>query len=110
MSFFRHSAVLVKVKPETIVAAKSVYSASRCCWKAKPDRANQHDLVLVAMKGTIVAAFDDCHWSRYEHRPGRSQFTAQEAPDAIARLYVRKELPERLRQSRAVVQYIWPSS
>ena len=107
VAVFHHQAVLLKVRPATVLDRGGIQEASWCCWRARLDRLQQTELVIVSVSCVCRAVFEHCQWSRCRNRPGRMQFTGFEADEALANEYVGRALPAAQR-GQAVVQYVGP--
>jgi protein-tyrosine phosphatase len=103
---FQHSAVILYVgrllhgKDASDISA--VYRAARYAWRVDCKRAAQHELVLAVVRGVVKGVFANIHWMQAteENFPGfepklpkKWGFTADNAADDIARLYIGKRLP-----------------
>ncbi len=106
---FRHSAVLITVN-KSVLERERVYDAVRYAWKLDPKKARQTELVLAVERGLIIGVFiaDDWRPATPEHFPGTSVervgrwgFIGREAPEGIARQYLRHRLPDWMRKPGA---------
>ena len=104
---FQHKALLISVN--RTATEKSLYEATRYCWKLKKSTAEQADVVLATRQGEIVGAFIAHRWldatsenfPGRETEPGRFGFEGEEAPDDIKKLYVGKRVPDEYRKPGA---------
>ena len=102
----RHLDVLLNVKRETFLRSISLFEAARCCSRARADKLNQAQLVLVSVSTICVGVFEDCRWSPCRHRPHQSEFIGREADESKRVKYVGRMIPEECR-TRAVLQLFW---
>jgi uncharacterized protein len=115
---FQHKAVLININ-RTATEKESIYEAVRYAWKIDPKKAAKADIVLAVNQGLIVGAFVAEKWmaatpanfpGTLAERPGRSGFVGGEAPEKIAKLYLRKRVPSSMRKKGAAnpVKYANP--
>jgi hypothetical protein len=111
---FHHSAILINVS-QTAAESDSIYEAVRYAWKLDPGKAEQAGVVLAVDQGLVISVFIAEKWlaATAQNFPGRADrlgrwgFVGQEAPKAIADLYLRHRLPDRMRKRGAAnpIQY-----
>ena len=117
---FRHKVVIISIN-RSILERKNAYEAVRYAWKIDPSEARRAELVLAVQQGLIIGAFVPTKWVKattsnfpgtIEDRPGRWGFIGHEAPDVVAKLYLRRRLPDRLRKRGAAnpVRYVFEIS
>jgi hypothetical protein len=106
---FKHKAILINVN-RSAAEKESVYEAVRYAWKLDPKKAAKAEIVLAVLQGLIIGVFVADQWLRATpsnfpntpaERPGRWGFVGREAPEAIARLYLRRRLPDSMRKRGA---------
>jgi uncharacterized protein len=112
---FEHRALLICVNREA--TNRSIYEATRYCWKVNQSRATKAEVVLAVQMGLIVEAFVDCQWKeataenfpQYEPCPGRWGFEGKVAPKAVRELYVGTRVPDEYRKKGAAypIKYTW---
>jgi hypothetical protein len=110
---FQHKALLICVN--RTATDRSLYDATRCCWKVRKSKAGQADVILAVQRGVIVGAFIAHKWLEAdginlpENVPGRFGFVGEEASDEIKKLYVGKQLPDEYRKPGAAnpIKYTW---
>jgi hypothetical protein len=112
---FQHKALLISIN--RTATERSLYEATRYCWKLKKSKAEQADIVLATLQGEIVGAFIARRWLAAtaenfpgrETVPGRFGFEGEEAPDYIKQLYVGKRIPDGYRKPGAAnpIKYTW---
>lgn len=112
---FEHKAILISIN--TSYNQRSLYDATRYCWKLSRLRAEEAEIVLAAVKGIIKAAFIPKEWLEAtaenfpgtEDIPGRLGFIGEKAPEEIAKLYINKRIPDEYRKRGASnpVRYTW---
>jgi uncharacterized protein len=95
----------------------SLYQATRYAWKINVAKAKKAKVVLATRQGLIVGAFVPSRWMEAtaenfpgrEPVPGRFGFVGTEAPEALARQYVGKRVPDELRRpgSANPIRYTW---
>lgn len=112
---FHHKVMLICVNR---TAAETGLKEATCyAWRVKKSRAEQAEVVLATVQGTIVGAFVADSWLEAtvdnfpdrEPVPGRFGFKGQEAPDDIKKLYVGKRVPDEFRKPGAAypIKYTW---
>lgn len=115
---FKHKALVITVN-RSVVELDSVYAAVHYAWKLDPSKAAAAELVLAVEQGLIIGVFVADEWlpattqnfpGTKEDRPGRWGFNGHPAPEAIAKQYLRRRLPESLRKRGAAnpVRYVSP--
>jgi len=106
---FRHKAILINVN-RSAAEKDSVYEAVRYAWKLDPKKAAKAELVLAVLQGLVIGVFVAERWlaatpTNFPHtpaeRPGRWGFVGHEAPEEIARQYLRRRLPDSMRKRGA---------
>jgi hypothetical protein len=106
---FKHKAVIITIN-KSVAERESVYAAVRYAWKLDPKKAEKADVVLAVERGLIIGAFQATKWMKATpenfpgttaERPGRWGFEGQEAPKAIADLYLGRRLPDSMRKRGA---------
>lgn len=106
---FRHTCVLITIN-RTATERESIYAAVRYAWKIDPKKAAKAELVMAVQQGLIVGVFVAREWlpatmanfpGTPADRDGRWGFIGEEAPEAIARLYLRTRLPDEMRKRGA---------
>jgi hypothetical protein len=106
---FEHKAILINVN-RTATEKDSIYEAVRYAWVLDPKRAEKAEIVLAVSQGLIVDAFVADKWleATPKNFPGapvltnkRWGFEGHKAPEAIAKLYVRRRLPDAMRKRGA---------
>jgi hypothetical protein len=106
---FKHKAILINVN-RSAAEKDSVYDAVRYAWKLDPKKAAKAEIVLAVMQGLIIGVYVADQWlaatpTNFPHtpaeRPGRWGFVGREAPEDIARLYLRRRLPDSMRKRGA---------
>lgn len=112
---FRHKAVLISVNRSAV--ERSLYDATRFAWKINRSKARQAEVILATRQGLIVGAFIADDWLEATadnfpglgHEPARIGFVGRDAPDAIAKLYVGKSVPDEFRKRGAAnpIKYTW---
>ncbi|MGD0793041.1 MAG: hypothetical protein ABR920_14845 [Terriglobales bacterium] len=117
---FEHKAILININ-RSATEKDSVYEAVRYAWKLDPKKAAKAEIVLAVLQGLIVGVFLADKWlaatpanfpGTSTDRPGRWGFVGHEAPEQIARSYLRRRLPDSMRKRGAAnpVKYASPSS
>jgi uncharacterized protein len=106
---FKHQLVIISIN-RTATERASIYEAVRYAWKLDPLRANAAEFVLAVQQGLIVGVFRAKRWleattenfpgTSFE-RKGRWGFIGHEAPREIAKLYLRKRIPDSMRKKGA---------
>lgn len=106
---FKHTAVIITIN-KSVADRESVYAAVRYAWKLDPKKAEKAGVVLAVERGVIIGAFQATKWMKATpenfpgttvERPGRWGFEGQEAPKAVADLYLGRRLPDRMRKRGA---------
>ncbi|MBZ5686699.1 MAG: hypothetical protein LAP86_16845 [Acidobacteriia bacterium] len=106
---FKHKAILINVN-RSAAEKDSVYEAVRYAWKLDPKKAAKAEIVLAVLQGLIIGVYVADQWlaatpTNFPHtpaeRPGRWGFVGREAPEDIARLYLRRRLPDSMRKRGA---------
>lgn len=106
---FKHKAILINAN-RSAAKEESVYEAVHYAWKLDPQKAAKAEVVLAVLQGLIVGAFIADHWlpatranfpNTPEDRPGSWGFTGREAPESVARLYLRRRIPDSMRKRGA---------
>lgn len=116
---FRHKVILITIN--RTAAERSTYEAVRYAWVVDRNKADAADLVLAVQRGMIVGVYVADEWlpATLENFPdaedamsGRYGFIGAEAPDEIAKLYLRKRVPDSMRKSGAAnpVRYASPDN
>jgi len=117
---FQHRAILITIN-RTATERESIYAAVRYAWKLDPKKAEKAELVLAVQQGLIVGVFIPEKWlavtaKNFPEAPanlsGRWGFIGKEAPEKIAKLYVRHRVPEEMRRRGAAnpVRYVEPKA
>jgi hypothetical protein len=105
---FKHKTIIININ--RTAAEKGIYDAVRFAWKLDPKRAEKADLVVAVIQGLIVGVFISDRWMEAtkqnfagiaEDSPGRWGFIGHAAPVHIAKLYLRKRLPDSMRKRGA---------
>ena len=102
---FKHRLVIISVN-RTATERASIYEAVRYAWKIDPRRAKAAEYVLAVQQGLVVGVFEASRWIQatpenfpgisFEQRgPPRWGFVGRNAPTEVAKLYLRKRIPER---------------
>ena len=116
-AIFQHKAVLININ-RTATERESVYEAVRYAWKIDPKKAAKANVVLAVIQGLIVGVFIAEKWmaatpanfpGTLADRPGRSGFVGREAPEKIAKRYLRKRVPDSMRKKGAANPVKWGS-
>ena len=105
---FQHKVLMITVN-NSVLEKESVYEAVRHAWKLNPKKAKQAELVLALQQGLVVGVFVPEKWMKATtknfpgrpDRPGRWGFVGSEAPEDIAKLYLRTRLPDSMRKRGA---------
>ena len=106
---FQHNAILININ-RSATERGSVYEAVRYAWKIDPKKARKAELVLAVIQGLIVGVFIADEWLSAtvgnfpgipSDRLGRWGFVGHEAPDAVAELYLRHQIPKEMRKQGA---------
>jgi uncharacterized protein len=114
-AILKHKALLISVNRSA--ADASLYEATRYAWRVDVKKAEKADVILSTRQGLIVGAFVASKWLEAtsenfpgrEPVPGRYGFIGQEAPPAIAQLYLGRRVPDEYRKpgSANPVKYTW---
>jgi hypothetical protein len=105
---FQHKAILININ--RTASEKDIYEAVRYAWKLDPKKASKAEVVLAVLQGLIIGVFVADKWlaATPENfpgtsiaRPGRWGFEGHDAPEQIARLYLRRRLPDSMRKPGA---------
>ena len=106
---FKHKVVIITIN-KSVAERESVYAAVRYAWKIDPKKAEKADVVLAVERGLIIGVFQATKWMKATpenfpgtsaERVGRWGFEGQEAPKAIADLYLGRRLPDSMRKRGA---------
>jgi hypothetical protein len=106
---FEHRAVLININ-RSAAEKDSVYEAVRYAWKIDPKKAGKADVILAVLQGLIIGVFVADRWlaatpanfpGTSKDRPGRWGFEGHEAPEQIAKLYLRRRIPDSMRKRGA---------
>jgi hypothetical protein len=106
---FEHKAILINVN-RSAAEKDSVYEAVRYAWKLDPKKAAKSDIVLAVLQGLIIGVFVADEWlaatptnfpGTSTDRPGRWGFVGHDAPEQIAKLYLRRRIPDSMRKRGA---------
>lgn len=106
---FEHKALLINVN-QSAAERSSVYEAVRYAWKLDPEKAARTEVVLAVMQGLIIGVFVAEKWlaatpenfpGTAASRPGRWGFVGHEAPEPLAKIYLRRRLPNSMRKRGA---------
>lgn len=106
---FEHKAILINVN-RSAAEKESVYEAVRYAWKLDPKKAAKAEIVLAVVQGLIIGVCVADEWlaatpANFPHtsaeRAGRWGFVGHEAPEQIARHYLRRRLPDEMRKRGA---------
>jgi hypothetical protein len=94
-----------------------LYEAVRYAWKINLKKAQHAEVILATQQGVIKGAFIASGWLEAtsenfpgrESVPGRFGFVGEDAPAAIASLYIGKRVPDEYRKpgSANPVRYTW---
>jgi uncharacterized protein len=115
---FQHKAILITIN-RSATERESIYAAVRYCWKLDPKKAAEAEVVLAVQQGLIIGVFIPEKWlaattdnfpGTPADLPGRLGFIGKEAPENIAKLYLRRRVPEEMRKRGAAnpVRYVEP--
>ena len=112
---FKHKALLITIN-RSATERDSIYAAVNYAWKVDPKKAQQAEVVLAVQQGLIVGVFVADKWLAATtanfpgrpDRPGRWGFTGSDAPPEVARLYLRRRVPDKMRKPGAAnpVRYV----
>lgn len=113
---FTHRVLLININ-QSATEQESLYAAVRYAWKLDPKKAEKADLVLAVQQGLIVGVFVADKWlaattenfpGTPADQPGRWGFVGHDAPEEVAKLYLRRRVPESLRKRGAAnpVRYV----
>jgi hypothetical protein len=116
---FSHRALIININ--RTAAERDVYDATRYAWRLDPGKAEHAEIVLAVVQGLIVGVFEADQWlaANPSNFPGfpltdsaRWGFVGHPAPEAVARMYLRRRLPESLRKRGAAnpIRYVSPES
>lgn len=81
----------------------------RYAWKIDPKKAAKAEIVLAVLQGLIIGVFVADKWMPptvanvpgAPERPGRPGFVGHVAPEEIAKLYLRRRVPDSIRKRGA---------
>ena len=115
-AIFKHKAVLININ-RSVTERDTIYEAVRYAWKLDPKKAQRAEVVLAVQQGLIIGVFVADQWlaattknfpGSSADRPGRFGFVGKEAPEQIAKLYLRRRLPDDMRKRGAAnpVKYV----
>jgi hypothetical protein len=105
---FQHKAILININ--RTASEKDINEAVRYAWKLDPKKASRAEVVLAVLQGLIIGVFVADKWlaATPENfpgssitRPGRWGFKGHDAPDEIARVYLRRRLSDSMRKRGA---------
>ncbi len=105
---FQHKVLMITVN-NSVLERESVYEAVRHAWRLSKSKAEQAELVLALQQGLVVGVFVPEKWMKATaknfpgrpDRPGRWGFVGYEAPEEIAKHYLRTRLPDSMRKRGA---------
>lgn len=106
---FEHKGILINVN-RSAAEKESVYEAVRYAWKLDPKKAAKSEIVLAVLQGLIIGVFVAEKWlaatpenfpGTSTERPGRWGFVGHDAPEQVARLYLRRRIPDSMRKRGA---------
>lgn len=106
-AMFTHRVLLISVNRTAMES--SLYEATRYAWKLSRAKAERVQIVLATMQGMIVGAFTPTRWLEAskanfpdrEPLPGRYAFEGTASPPELAKLYVRRRVPDEYRRRGA---------
>jgi hypothetical protein len=118
---FKHRVILITVNQSAAERA-SIYEAVRYAWKLDLKKAASAEFVLAVKHGLIIGVFVVDEWlpattsnfvdipHAVANRPGRLGFKGREASDEVAKLYLRRRVPDSMRKRGAAnpVRYAGP--
>lgn len=107
---------IVEININREIENRSIYSATRFCWRLDRKRAEQADLVLAVFQGLVVGVFKPEKWLDVtsENFPdfeiedaikNRIGFIGVEASDDIKQRYLQKRMPKRPRGAANPIRY-----
>lgn len=113
---FTHKVLLININRSATVS-ENLYAAVRYAWKLDPRKAEKADLVLAVQQGLIVGVFVADKWlaattvnfpGTPTDQPGRWGFVGREATEEVAKLYLRRRVPDTMRKRGAAnpVRYV----
>ncbi|MEK6746128.1 MAG: hypothetical protein AABY33_03765 [Pseudomonadota bacterium] len=106
---FHHKVLMINIG-RSATEKESIYEAVRYAWKIDPKKARQAELVLAMQQGLVVGVFIAEKWleATPENFMGREAllgmrwgFIGCEAAADIAKIYLRKRLPDSMRKRGA---------
>lgn len=106
---FEHKAIVINVN-RSAAERESIYEAVRYAWKLDPKKAAKAEVVLAVLQGLIIGVFVADKWlaatpanfpGTSTERLGRWGFEGREAPQQIAKSYLRSRLPDAMRKRGA---------
>jgi hypothetical protein len=114
---FEHKAIVININ-RSATERDSVYEAVRYAWKVNPKKTEKAEIVLAVLQGLIIGVFVADRWlaattknfpNTSADRPGRWGFVGYEAPEKLAKLYLRRRLPDSMRKRGAAnpVKYVF---
>jgi uncharacterized protein len=115
IAVFSHRALLINVNRSALEG--SLYEATRYAWKVSLSKAEQTEVVLAVIQGSIVGAFIPERWleASVQNFPdrdpmiGRYAFDGVAAPQGLTDHYVGKRIPDNFRKRGAAnpIRYTW---
>lgn len=107
---------IIEITINRLAAERSVYDATRYCWRMDRKRAENADIVLAVVNGLIVGVFIPDHWMDAspdnfpsfefdESNLGRIGFKGKEAPLEVRNRYIHKRVPKREKGASNPIRY-----
>ncbi len=105
---FEHNVLMITINK--MVSERSIYDATRFCWKLSFSKLEKVDYVLAVVQGIIVEVFEPITWKKATQEnfpefnddvPSRIGFEGKKAEEEIVKLYIRKRVPAEYRKGGA---------
>ncbi|MCF4099782.1 LEM-3-like GIY-YIG domain-containing protein [Maritalea mediterranea] len=107
---------IVEITVNRLATERSIYDATRFCWRVSRNRVESAELVLAIVNGLIVEVFQPSSWldavpenfpnfEFNETNEGRLGFVGEIAPEDVRSQYIHKRAPKRSKGAANPVRY-----
>ena len=107
---------IVEITINRLAAQRSIYDATRFCWRMDRKRAESAEIVLAVVNGIVVEVFQPNEWldvapenfPSFEYDEtlvGRIGFFGQEASVKLRKQYIHKRVPKRAKGAANPIRY-----
>lgn len=99
--------IIIKTSQKAIEEKGNLYDATRGCWKATLEKAQNYKYVLAVIQGIVREVYDVSEWHTSAAEAPRIEFTGKPATNASMRRLVGKRLPAAYTQKGAANPFMY---